>query len=729
MSVVQFKKPGDIEVGFTYFDHARDNEPKVIEQTFDELAATIKHVVGVKDGRAISAGLFAGTRGTATAIARALVLLDIEANKKTGEVPPPPEQLAGAIEGKGWRAAIYTSYNHTPHEPRYRVLLDIDRTIFFQLNSEVRAQQLEMDLYAMRIIIKKLGLDGVVDESKLGVASIFFLARVPEGRQADAQVIDIPGSPINVDKLMAAAELQRDQDVAARQAMAEAAAARAASRPPRQPGEGSSIEKLRQVMPRLTDVMTSRGYRYFKAMDRWLHPNSTTGIPGIQVFRGDDGIERLVSFHGCDPLEVSMKAFGTGAHDVVDLEIAWRWGTTADALTQGIKELSQEHGIERTENLDDFDTIEGAVVFDEATVAAVKATVEAAIANKFQWITRANGTPVLTTNWLIKRVLPIEGLGVIYGRPGSGKTFSVMDLAMHVALGRKWRGLKVNQADVSYISPEAGRLGANRVIGWCKHHDEEWPTTFRLSPAAIDLRSSEDDALALIKDIKQNQPGCKLVVIDTLNRAMAGGDENDGQDMGEFVRLCDLIAKALTAFVLVVHHSGKDAAKGSRGHSSLLGAVCLELEVKREQGEAGTIKVTKMRDGEDGAEYGFTIGQVHLGEDEDAEPVTTGIALEADAGEARAVRDARPTGKHQVTVANAFDQYIVDAGRPNPPGIGHAEPGRVLLTDLEPFIEFAAGKIIGGKTWERRKLVKDAIESLVDKTYFCVNDSKIWLPR
>lgn len=345
-------------------------------------------------------------------------------------------------------------------------------------------------------------------------------------------------------------------------------------------------------------------------------------------------------------------------------------------------------------------------------------------ASRFQWLTASSSmTPVLNGNWLIKKVLPAEGLGVIFGRPGSGKTFSVMDIAMHVAAGISWRGRKVRQADVSYVSPEAGRLGINRVIGWSRHHGIAWPQGFRLSPAAINLCSSAEDAELLIADIKANQPNCRLVVIDTLNRAMAGGDENSGEDMGRFVQLCDYIAKELRAFVLVVHHSGKDAAKGSRGHSSLLGAVSLELEVTKEQGQPGTIKVTKMRDGEDGAEYGFDIDSVPLGHDEDGEEVTTGISIEADLEEVQATKAAEPKGAVQRAIADAFKQYVDDHGRPNPPGTGFAEPGRVLVVDEEAFTEFSAGKLVGA---EKRKRARQAINGLVTKGYFIINGGYIW---
>jgi hypothetical protein len=351
-----------------------------------------------------------------------------------------------------------------------------------------------------------------------------------------------------------------------------------------------------------------------------------------------------------------------------------------------------------------------------------------AAGNRFQWVTfEADSKPILNGNWLVKSMLPAEGMGVIYGRPGSGKTFTALDLALHVALGRPWRGQKTAQKGVSYITPEAGRQGVNRVIGWCRHHVIAWPKAFRLSPVHVDLRSSEADAAALVDDIKANQPDCGLIIIDTLNRAMAGGNENDVEDMGKFVAICEAIAKAVDALVLVVHHSGKDESKGSRGHSSLLGALNFEGEVRKEKDETiGTLTVTKLRDGQDGTEYAFRLERVVLGTDEDGDEVSTAASAEADAGAARQTRNAAPGGASQRLVADAFSQFVDDHGRGNPSGTGFPEAGRVRVVEGEAFTNFAAGKVADKKVHEARKEVSRAIKSLVEKGYFATNGGYLW---
>src|SRR4051812_18886432 len=70
-----------------------------------------------------------------------------------------------------------------------------------------------------------------------------------------------------------------------------------------------------------------------------------------------------------------------------------------------------------------------------------------------------------------------------------------------------------------------------------------------------------------------------MVVIDTLFRALAGGNENACEDMGTVVANADRIRAATGACVLMIHQCGKDAVRGMRGHSSLKAATDSEIEV------------------------------------------------------------------------------------------------------------------------------------------------------
>lgn len=90
--------------------------------------------------------------------------------------------------------------------------------------------------------------------------------------------------------------------------------------------------------------------------------------------------------------------------------------------------------------------------------------------------------------------------------------------------------------------------------------------------------------------------------------------------MSLYVSNVSRLAEAIDATALIVHHAGKDPTRGARGSSSLKAAVDVEIEIAREGGErVGTI--TKARDGEDGARFGFRLQQIELGVDVDGDPV------------------------------------------------------------------------------------------------------------
>jgi hypothetical protein len=83
--------------------------------------------------------------------------------------------------------------------------------------------------------------------------------------------------------------------------------------------------------------------------------------------------------------------------------------------------------------------------------------------------------------------------------------------------------------------------------------------------------------------------------------------------MGAFIHNCGRMQRKLDCALMVLHHSGKDASKGLRGHSSLLGAVDTQLELQKLEQEVkqegiagkGVITVSKQKDGQDNVKFGF----------------------------------------------------------------------------------------------------------------------------
>jgi hypothetical protein len=103
-----------------------------------------------------------------------------------------------------------------------------------------------------------------------------------------------------------------------------------------------------------------------------------------------------------------------------------------------------------------------------------------------------------------------------------------------------------------------------------------------------------------------------MVIIDTVARAIPGADENSAQDMGRFVAAVEAIRAGVSCHVLGVHHSGKDADKGARGSSALLGGVDTMIKVKRD-GERLTVTIEKQKDEDEGAPIQLRTKVVEIG--------------------------------------------------------------------------------------------------------------------
>ena len=115
-------------------------------------------------------------------------------------------------------------------------------------------------------------------------------------------------------------------------------------------------------------------------------------------------------------------------------------------------------------------------------------------------------------------------------------------------------------------------------------------------------------------------------MVDTTAAVMAGGDENSGKDMGRIIANCKRLHhdNVNHPLVCLIHHSGKDAAKGARGWSGIRAACDAEMEIVRD-GHSRIATVTKMKDGEDyGLEFGFCLKTV----DEDGDTVSSCVVEE-----------------------------------------------------------------------------------------------------
>ncbi len=223
--------------------------------------------------------------------------------------------------------------------------------------------------------------------------------------------------------------------------------------------------------------------------------------------------------------------------------------------------------------------------------------------------------------WLIKGIMPEKSLIMVYGKSGSSKTFAVLDAAAHMGLGKDWNGRKTIRGRTIYIAAEGGggitkRLQAIAVA--LNVELDQLDIGCIVEPPNF-LEGGDIDEVIL--RLKEYGP-VNLVITDTLAQVTPGGDENLSTGMGVAIANAQRIIREVETAVLLVHHAGKDESKGARGWSGLRAAMDAEFEVKS-LGDVKELKVTKMKDGEDGQIFAFQLEQHDVGVDEDGDPINS----------------------------------------------------------------------------------------------------------
>lgn len=262
----------------------------------------------------------------------------------------------------------------------------------------------------------------------------------------------------------------------------------------------------------------------------------------------------------------------------------------------------------------------------------------------------------LSAGYLVKGLLPSEGLAVVYGPPKCGKSFWIFDLVMHVALGLPYRGHKVRQGEVVYLALEGQHGFPHRMEAWRRHHHVTDPA-FHLVTDRLNLVADHAGLTASIKDQLAADVTPAAVVIDTLNRSLAGSESKDA-DMAAYLGAAEGVREAFNCLVAVVHHSGVQPGR-PRGHTSLPGAVDVQFAVKR---EAGTIEAELefMKDGPQGEVLASRLQVVTVGTDDDGDDITSCVIEPAGPGaRGRAVvtvpRVAKSVRVFREAVAEALD--------------------------------------------------------------------------
>lgn len=305
---------------------------------------------------------------------------------------------------------------------------------------------------------------------------------------------------------------------------------------------------------------------------------------------------------------------------------------------------------------------------------------------------------VLDSDYHIKHVLDHAALGVLYGESTAGKTFAALDMGLHVATGRAWRGHRVKQGRVVYVCTEGAEGFNKRLAALCRHYELDDVPDLRVIDETPSLLNDDHTALAEAINAWGN---VRLIYLDTWSRAIAGGDENASDVVTKAVARATKLARATGAMVILVAHSGKDQTKGVRGHSSLKGSADVQIEILREGEGVDTrrsIRLEKVKDGpNEGRQYGFKLHVVDLGIDQDGDPVTSCVVVE---GEKPAPKGTRKMGENESAALDTV-RALIDL----------SDTGQVPVADAKAALA-ASDHFAGMDSKHRRDRVSTALDAL-----------------
>jgi len=243
----------------------------------------------------------------------------------------------------------------------------------------------------------------------------------------------------------------------------------------------------------------------------------------------------------------------------------------------------------------------------------------------------ANIKPI---QWLVENYLETDALSMVYGPPGGGKSFCVVDLACCIATGTPWHGMPVRQGAVFYIAGEGHNGLARRFAAWEKAHGIKLDASVPLFKSNRAVMMLDGDAAAgmaaeVERLVRETGHHPAMVNIDTLARNFGAGDENKQQDANQYIEHLDrFIRRPYKCNVMTVHHSGHDMDR-ARGSSVFKGAMDQEIWVKGQMGHID-LTVTKMKDAEIPSPRKFKITKLGLGIEDECGVEIDGAYLEVD---------------------------------------------------------------------------------------------------
>ncbi|MDO8861083.1 AAA family ATPase [Haliea sp. E1-2-M8] len=559
-----------------------------------------KPKVGPKEGNGfVAAAIDDGPRKNERVGSVSLLVYDLD-NKNSVVVA---DELRHRIESKRYRAIIHSTHSHTPDKPRYRLILAVSEPIMPADHKQILIS-----------VAARLGISDALDMNATDLSRFFYRPRCPVEQVGNYVFISVPGAAVDIGSLRSIAN-QNVIDLCA----------------------WRGVDSVNRNLAGVQDLLeTDQNYELVRKMlssvpsdcdrDKWR--NIVWSVISLNWSTGKELIR-----------EWSMRS---DAH----------WGDPINA---------RKASADLDNVVADYDPMSGTSIgtlFHHATESGwnrTKPNSEPA-PERFIFHTASEVASLPPPEWRIKGLLPRQGVAAVYGPSGSGKSFLVLDMLATLTQGGDWFGHALKPCPVIYVALEGTAGIRKRLQAWSRHHGQKLPKPFKIVTQNLSLLSAS--VVLFAEDIRNAGLCGGVIVIDTLAQSAPGADENCSKDMGTILAHAQLLQRETDSMVLLVHHAGKEASRGMRGHSSLHAALDTVIEVKHPV-SGREWQVTKSKDGEGGISCPFRLEPVQLGHDGDGDKITSCVVIH-DLFRQPALKE--PSGKNQRAILVALRESAAGTG-------------------------------------------------------------------
>lgn len=270
-----------------------------------------------------------------------------------------------------------------------------------------------------------------------------------------------------------------------------------------------------------------------------------------------------------------------------------------------------------------------------------------------QWL--MDRKPAPEPAWLVKRMIPEKGIGLLSAKWGEGKTYTAIDLALSICAGEPFAGRRTKSAGVLYLAVERGDEMHRRAhFAATQRGLPNPPLLWVGSVPKLTDRNALYILIATAKMADQEifkKCGGRLgiIIVDTLVVVAGWEDENKSAEVQAVLQVLRALSEQMNCFVLATDHLGKDNDRGTRGSSDKELSTDVVLTIK-----GGTMTLKKCSSGPQEIEFGFKLKVHDLGQDADGDPITE-CTVEW-LGEGQAGRSTQTVLSHSLAVREAMQK-------------------------------------------------------------------------